>query len=340
LRKEPLLQDKRLIDLLWEAYGLQAARLEFLPVGADINAAKYRVVTSEPAAYFLKVKKGVFDEIPLVLPQFLKSQGLPQVIPPLRTRDGQLWTHFGDFAAILYPFIEGRDAFELELSEAEWIEFGSVLKRIHTLSLPPALQERIPSETWSPRYRDLVRGFLAQVETRSYADPLAAQMAAFLQAHREEICYLLARAESLAETLKGSETFRVLCHADLHAWNLLHSPQGGIYIIDWDDPILAPKERDLMFIGGGVGGIWNSAREETLFYQGYGATEIDWTALAYYRYERILVDVAEFSAQLLSTSGPSADRERGLRQFTATFLPGHVVEMARQADQRLKADFA
>ena len=30
-----------------------------------------------------------------------------------------------------------------------------------------------------------------------------------------------------------------------------------------------PKERDLMFIGGGVANVWNKPHEETLFYKGY-----------------------------------------------------------------------
>jgi spectinomycin phosphotransferase len=126
----------------------------------------------------------------------------------------------------------------------------------------------------------------------------------------------------------------VLC--DLHAWNILHGSPGGLQIIDWDDPILAPKERDLMFIGGGVGGIWNTPGEEALFYQGYGAPDLNLTALAYYRFERILVDVVEYSQQLLSTTTGFADRERGLRQFTAAFLPNDVVAIAFQTDQRLK----
>jgi spectinomycin phosphotransferase len=355
MREKPVIQDEGLINLLWEVYGLRIARVEFLPVGADINAAKYRVETKECVQYFLKLKKGAFDEIPLLIPHFLHEQGIRQVIPPVKTKEGKLWTCFEGYACILYPYIQGRDAFELELSDAEWMELGSALKRIHSLTLPPALQGRLPNETWSPRYRELVRGFLAQVETCFYADPLAAQMAAFLQAHREEIRGMIERAESLAESLrtpgkpaptaesegpKGApkvlEQERVLCHSDLHAWNILHSPQGGLHIIDWDEPILAPKERDLMFIGGGVGGIWNTPREEALFYRGYGETDIDLTALAYYRFERILVDVVEYSRQLLSASGASADREIGLRQFTAAFLPGHVVAMAYRTDQRLK----
>ena len=42
MREKPVLTDERLTDLLWDAYGLTDARVEFLPIGADINAAKYR----------------------------------------------------------------------------------------------------------------------------------------------------------------------------------------------------------------------------------------------------------------------------------------------------------
>ena len=46
-------------------------------------------------------------------------------------------------------------------------------------------------------------------------------------------------------------TLFVLCHSDIHGGNILIADTGELYVVDWDDPILAPKERDLMFIGGG-----------------------------------------------------------------------------------------
>ena len=48
------------------------------------------------------------------------------------------------------------------------------------------------------------------------------------------------------------------------------------------------------------------------------------------------MDVVEYSQQLLSTASGLADRERGLRQFTAAFQPNDVVEIAFKTDQRLK----
>jgi len=124
----------------------------------------------------------------------------------------------------------------------------------------------------------------------------------------------------------------VLCHADIHAWNLLIDANATLYIVDWDTLILAPKERDLMFVGAGLDKLWPSAREEALFYQGYGATEIDPTALAYYRYERIVEDIAAYCQQLLLTDQGGDDRAEGLRQLVGQFEPGAVIEVAFMLD--------
>ena len=44
-----------------------------------------------------------------------------------------------------------------------------------------------------------------------------------------------------------------------------------------------------------------------LFYQGYGQAAVDQTVLAYYRYERIVQDIAAYCQQLLLTDEGGAD---------------------------------
>ena len=96
----------------------------------------------------------------------------------------------------------------------------------------------------------------------------------------------------------------MLCHADLHAGNLLVEDNGTLHIIDWDEILLAPRERDLMYIGGGLLGNWRAPEdEEILFYQGYGPVTIDPVAMAYYRYERIITDLAIYAGELLALGG-------------------------------------
>ena len=91
-----------------------------------------------------------------------------------------------------------------------------------------------------------------------------------------------------------------------------------------------------MFVGGGQFGHARSEQEEEkLFYQGYGQTQIDPIALAYYRYERIVQDIADYCQQILSTDEGGEDRETGLRQLISQFQPNHVVEIAFRSEKNL-----
>jgi spectinomycin phosphotransferase len=110
---------------------------------------------------------------------------------------------------------------------------------------------------------------------------------------------------------------------------------NAIYIVDWDEPIMAPKERDLMFIGGGVGNVWNKPDEEKLFYRGYGKTEINSTILAYYRHERIVEDIAVYGQELLLTEDRGLDRPEIYRHFVGMFEPRGVMDIAFKTDEDL-----
>lgn len=89
-----------------------------------------------------------------------------------------------------------------------------------------------------------------------------------------------------------------------------------------------------MFIGGGIGGIWNNDQEVDWFYRGYGPIEIDPVGLAYYRYERIVEDIAEFSERIFGMQGSVQERQRGLR-LIEQFAPNNVVEIAHRSYQQV-----
>jgi spectinomycin phosphotransferase len=308
--------------------------VSFLPLGADVNSAVYRAVAQDGQAYFLKLKRGAFDEVGVALPRFLHEQGIRQVIAPRLTQAGRLWTDLHDFQMILYPYVQGRSGFEVELSPRQWADFGAALKRVHTSRLPDDLYTRIPRETYTARFREQVKTFLAQVKGDVLDELVAMKVTELLKAKESVIRDLIQRAEGYARRLQAQSNEYVLCHADVHAGNILVDAQGALYIVDWDNPILAPKERDLMFIGGAQGfrGV-TPAEEETLFYQGFGPAQIDPLALAYYRYERIIQDIAAFCEQLLLTGEGGEDREQSFGYLASNFLPGNTIEMAYQTDK-------
>lgn len=330
--EKPDLPDENIIACLRAEYALSANSIVFLPLGADQNTVVYRVVAADETPYFVKLRRGDFDETSVTLPKFLSDQAVPHIIAPLTTQAGQLWAILDDYTVIVYPFVEGRDGYAVDLTDQHWIDFGAALKRIHTADVPPAITRRIPRESYSAQWRDLVRLFLARIEAEAFDDPVAAQTAEFLQSKRDEVLALVERTERLAEKLQAQPLDGVVCHSDLHAGNIFIDGDSALYIVDWDNPIIAPKERDLMFVGGGQFGEARTAHEEAaLFYRGYGPTPIDPVALAYYRYERIVEDIAVECRLIFSTAGDE-DRERELRFLMSNFQPGGVLAIAHQSD--------
>jgi spectinomycin phosphotransferase len=336
--EKPDLPDEKLISCLRDEYGISVAHISFLPLGNDVNTAVYRVVADDGTPYFLKLRRGAFDEAIVAIPRFLSDRGVRQIIAPIETRAGRLWTRVDAFAVIVSPFVQGHNGFAAPLSACHWNQLGAALKGLHTAVIPPSLGGRIPRERYAPHWRDRVRMFQARIADTVFPEPTAAKLAAFLHSRRDEIAVLVERAEALGGALQPRSLDQVLCHADIHAANVLIDEADALYIVDWDTMIFAPKERDLMFIGGGVGGTWNSAQEEALFYRGYGPTDIDVMALAYYRYERIVEDIAEVCERLLLTDEGGADRERALQKFPNQFLPNNVVAIAYATDRMLRAE--
>lgn len=333
-----------IIAYLRESYGQRIARVSFLPIGADANAAVFRVEADDGIPYFLKLKRGDFDEIAVAVPAFLRARGIGQVMAPLATTTGQLWARGHGFVWLLYPFFEGDNGFKTPLSDAQWITLGQSLRAVHSSVLPPALASRVPREDYSSRWRNIVMAYDEQVETRAHDDPYARRLAAFWVSKRSEIRTMVERTETLGQTMRqraGAADAFVLCHTDLHAGNVLLNASDALElaIVDWDNPLFAPRERDLMFFGGGIGAIWNTLHEEALFYQGYGATMIDPVALSYYRYERIVEDLAAYGEQIFEMQGSAEDREHGLEGTMGQFRPGRVVAIAHQTYESLKGSY-
>ncbi|MCE2716903.1 MAG: phosphotransferase enzyme family protein [Pseudomonadota bacterium] len=330
---KPNLKDEEIAKCLLDAYELNVAVITFLPLGADFNTAVYHVTTSTSMHYFLKLRRQEFNEASVLVPKYLADLGLKQIIPPLVTKTGQLWTNLASFKMTLYPYIEGHNAIERHLSDQQWNQFGAALKKLHAAHLPPTIINSVPRETFSPKWREKVKAFLNRIENESFKEPIAAEMASFLKSKNQEIQNLINLAENQANTLQKQPLDYILCHADIHGWNLLIGKQGRLYLVDWDTLIFAPKERDLMFIGAGI---WDSGRtpieEESLFYKGYGQTTTNHDAICYYRAERIIQDIGEYCEQIFLSDEGGQNRIQAFKYLKSNFLPSGPVERTYYAD--------
>jgi spectinomycin phosphotransferase len=217
---KPHIKDELIISRIQDEYGLHVSTLTFLPLGADLGTAVYRVIADDGTAYFLKLRKG-FDEITVTVPLFLKSHGVQEILVPYKTKSNHGWADFGDYKMILYPFIEGKNGFEMELTDHHRRTLGVALKGIHSAQVPPELKRLIPQETFSPHYRESMKSFQAQVESKTYNDATATKLAEFMKSKRNEIIHLINRAEQLASELQSKPLEFVLCHTDIHGGNML-----------------------------------------------------------------------------------------------------------------------
>lgn len=331
---ENLLSDQSITDCLCTHYGIKIVTLTCLPLGADSNASVYKVEAQDKSTYFVKLKRGHHHDIGITIVQLLHDVGIQQIIPPIKIIQGHVTQSIDDCTLILYPFVEGQDGFTRALTDEQWLTLGKTLRQVHDINVPLSLKKQIRQEDYSPKWRDIVRALYPHIEAQPTGDRVALQLQEFMKKNILTIQRLVNRADQLAQTLQNESPQSVLCHSDIHGGNVLLA-NNTIYIVDWDDPILAPKERDLMFIGGGVANVWNKPQEEKLFYKGYGNTEINTTLLAYYRHERIVEDIAEYGQNLLlTTAGKEEDRSEMYKHFTDMFEPNGVVDIAFNTDER------
>ncbi|MBI2761037.1 MAG: phosphotransferase [Chloroflexi bacterium] len=365
----PDLPPDHIVATVRQHYGLHLTGVHFLPLGHDVWSWAFRAMTAD-APYFLKLRQGVVREATLRVPRYLVDQGVSHIVAPLPTRDQRLWVAVDGFTLALYPFIDGATAMAHGLQERHWATYGAALRAMHDTPLAPDLAPVVPREsfisavgdaavpkTWvwraglpaqwpcaasgdAPASRppatfwanpgDAVRALDAHIDAQTFTDPIARHLAAWWQRRRAEIQALVERFEALGQQLRAARPPLVLCHADVHPNNVLIDRDDRLWIVDWDDTMLAPKECDLMMGVGGLGNYPAGPRETGWFLSGYGSTEVDPVALAYYRHVRALGDIYANGEQVLLPGASEAIKRDGLRRMELLFAPGYIVSLVRQ----------
>jgi spectinomycin phosphotransferase len=298
MREKPGISEEHLRACLQDQYAISAVTIEFLPLGLDMRAGVYRVVSEQGDTYLLKVKAGPLYEPSCFVPRYLHDQGITTVVAPLYTRQKTLWTRAGDWTVIVYPFIEGEVTWNPPMTDEQWQNVGKTINQIHRVRLPADGFESLRKETFDPTaYSRWVYAFDAQQARAEGGSPVEQELRSSWIAHQPTIHKGVTSLEKLAGALQQRSGPQVICHADLHPSNMIRGQANQVFVIDWDDVMLAPKERDFIFISDARAN--PSTQHDTApFFQGYGQMEIDWTALTYYLWERVIQDVIAFAEEV------------------------------------------
>ncbi|RKR74825.1 aminoglycoside phosphotransferase family protein [Frondihabitans australicus] len=250
----------------------------------------------------------------LLLALALANAGVKGVPEQLTTAEGIPWSEHETDRLSVSRWVDGREAAERGLDEAEWTRFGSLLRRVHE---EPRLRPPRPD----PRPRrgirragERIRHRLARVDAL-VADggwPAENADAVRIAADWAQLRERIGAFRTAAARLKAakSPTVRVSCHGDPHLGNVIVDRCGQPWLIDFDDAVHAPREVDLMLIELGV--LFTlpvSEGERAAFHSGYGPVDLDQDRLLRFGCVRAVEDLLDTVIAILAPGGtvPSSD---------------------------------
>jgi spectinomycin phosphotransferase len=242
-----------LFVLLSRAYGVTATTIADAPRG--FVADTYEATTTDGRRYFSK-QLPLWADADAVLAGVdvldeLRALGIDAVSRPVRTLAGAPSTTLDGRPFFLFTFIPGERATDgdASLSPASLnYDFGAyvdLLARIHAST--PRLRAAVPREDfalpWAAEYEEL----FARALRLTAPTVEQAQLRRLLEPYQPRIEADWAALTALAAACRDAAWLAILTHGDGGGSNLIVGADGRLYLIDWDNPLLAPAERDTWF---------------------------------------------------------------------------------------------
>jgi spectinomycin phosphotransferase len=281
-------------SVLRDRYAIDGETVAFLPIGNDPRSFVYRADGADGTLHFVKLRAGALHAPGLLVPRALRDAGIGEVVAPIRARSGELGVPLGGFTLIVYEYVHGDTAMNVGLTDAQWRAHGRTLARVHATRLADDLVEQLPHETYVPASFEFLRDLHPRVLAGDVVREAGDDAPAFWRAHADTIARLLERTRTFGAALGARGLPNVLVHCDIHTANVMVDRAGALHYVDWDAPMMAPRERDLKFMVDASFCGPSTPGHEAAFLSGYGIDYVDPLALAYYRHDWVIEDLAAY----------------------------------------------
>ncbi len=315
MKTEPDLDLTELQKTLAAIYGIHARAMRFLPHGEC--SWGYYVEAADGQGYFLKLfrEQALLPWAARLVYRLHAGCRIRQVSYSLPALSGDMITTLAGCPAAVFPFIQGQSLFECTNRREALYRLGQLLAQLHGChALDRECQRTEQFDVWGlEEYRQVVE---------AAASPQALPGAA--GEVQRLLRPLVSRLETLLESLlcfqqkaRGRPYLPCICHGDPTPGNILVTPAGEPYLIDWDDIILAPRERDLVF--------WE---HDDIFFEnepaspvldGYrsiaGPFELDPDIIGFYHRQWTVGEIAAYGNRLLFEAHPEPQRRSDLENL-------------------------
>lgn len=270
-------------------------------------------VSAHDRHYFLKayeknrastagLVKRMDDYLPITVWLYQHTALQEAMIMPIMTVEGKYSCQDAQHVYLLYPLIEGETIGSRELTSLEINQFSWFVRELHRYGQDIPVQTAALKEDFHVPfvnlYSDLFNGNLSE------------EVQQLVQPYLSSLCELFTKVTQLAELLKEKPPKLVLCHTDLHYWNLMQK-NGRLIVIDWEGMKLAPVEADLF-------ALVNKPYFSTFlkqYQEVHSEYQVNAVSLSFYQGRRKLEDSAECIEQLLYDQMTVKEREEVKRDL-------------------------
>jgi len=302
---------KRIINIIKTQYDINC--LSITPQKGGWSALAYKI-SDGIKNYFLKAYEknrastpkltfmiDTYIPITIWLEQNTKLSG--KIPVPVITKDGNYKSQDDYAIYLLYEYIEGETIGDNKLSDKQAIQLAEIITELHSFNDTQItcnslkIRENFSLPFLLPLKEHIIQNF----------DNLAYDIKEMLEERIWSIEKFIQRAEALSQLLIKSNPKMVICHTDIHNWNLMQS-KNSLILFDWEGLKLAPPEADLMFL-----------REKPyykrfldIYQKKHLNFQVNSDAIEFYLTRRKLEDIWEFAEQLLFDSQSDESRSQTL----------------------------
>lgn len=254
--------------LISNNYNINIKSIDIAPRGF---VGETYIINTENYKYFLKIFKNnrYFTNVLQALPvlEELKDLGINYINYPLPTKEKALYFSKDKRFYILFNYIEGENTQEIDV-----IKGYEYLIKIHKLT--KKIKSPIKKETFDIAYKKEFEKGLRKYESI----PL-------IEEHLEEVKKHWELFKQLSNRLKRKSFNMYITHGD--AFGNFIKQGKDLYIIDWDDLLLAPIERDLWFF-------FENTEVVDLYEKKFPGFIMNKDIIMYYIYNRFFDDMLGF----------------------------------------------
>ena len=227
---------RRLIEFIHQEYEISANNI--IPAQRGYYGETWRLDAADKS-YFLKLDYSTHQIIyersfPVI--EHINNHGVNYISRIIKTADGGLFLRFDGAVLGIFDWIDGKNEQNEQTKFAEY----DILGEVYTV---PTDNLTISRDEFSAANADLF--FQQWDKLKTLTDDTSIRISSLFDEYNSILIHRANRLALFAERCKCDESHFYITHGDAGG-NVIISGDD-YYIVDWDDPRIAPPERDAWF---------------------------------------------------------------------------------------------